>query len=325
MPEFAVAPMVRRTDRIFRRIYRPLSRHAVFYSEMQVAASLVRRPPEQTLEREEDDPVILQIAGTDPGALSASTALGEAYGYAGMNLNFGCPSKSARKGGYGAILMNDAPAAAQAMEAVARTTALPATAKIRLGTGASDFPIVDFVQRLIDSGASGILVHARHAILAKGFTTRNNHAIPPLDYDAVGRLVERFPKTAFCLNGGLASPADALPHARRIGSVMLGRAMYSDPLQLWDVDEMYAGEASPSREACKAEITKRVHAEMERGVPGTLLGRHLAGTALGHPHASRLRLTMIEGSETQRLEALDAALTWQCDNRPSPATPVATA
>lgn len=99
------------TDRDLRYLLRLLSRRAVLYTEMVTAPSLVHNEDVSRWlgrTRPFEDPVVLQLGGSDPGELATATGKAAAFGYDEINLNCGCPSdRVAGKGSFGAALMRD--------------------------------------------------------------------------------------------------------------------------------------------------------------------------------------------------------------------------
>src|SRR5271167_4917211 len=101
-----VAPMMDWTDRHCRFLHRLYSPHALLYTEMIVAAAIVRGNAGRLLERDPaEHPVALQVGGCDPGELAQAARIGAAAGYAEINLNVGCPSDRVKNGSFGACLM----------------------------------------------------------------------------------------------------------------------------------------------------------------------------------------------------------------------------
>ena len=83
-----------------------MSREALLYTEMVTAPALVRGGALHLLDfAPEEQPVALQLGGSDPAELAEATRLAEARGYAEVNLNVGCPSDRVQSGAFGAVLM----------------------------------------------------------------------------------------------------------------------------------------------------------------------------------------------------------------------------
>ena len=51
-----------------------------------------------------EQPVVLQLGGSEPAILAEATKIGEDYGYSAVNLNCGCPSDRVQGGNFGAGL-----------------------------------------------------------------------------------------------------------------------------------------------------------------------------------------------------------------------------
>ena len=103
---FCVAPMMDWTDRHCRVFHRHLTRHALLYTEM-VTAQAIRHGDRLHLLGFDplEQPVALQLGGSDPAMLSEAARIGEGYGYCEINLNVGCPSDRVQEGRFGACLM----------------------------------------------------------------------------------------------------------------------------------------------------------------------------------------------------------------------------
>jgi tRNA-dihydrouridine synthase A len=75
--------MMEWTDRHCRYLHRQFSPHALLYTEMIVAAALVRGDAARLLEHEAGEhPLALQLGGCAPRELAEAAALGVAAGYA---------------------------------------------------------------------------------------------------------------------------------------------------------------------------------------------------------------------------------------------------
>jgi tRNA-dihydrouridine synthase A len=78
----SVAPMMAWTDRHCRYFHRLISKNALLYTEMVTAPALVLGGALQLLDfNPEEQPVALQLGGSDPEQLGKATAIGASYGY----------------------------------------------------------------------------------------------------------------------------------------------------------------------------------------------------------------------------------------------------
>ncbi|HEV2977148.1 MAG TPA: tRNA dihydrouridine(20/20a) synthase DusA [Casimicrobiaceae bacterium] len=291
-----VAPMMDWTDRHCRYFLRLVSPHARLYTEMVTTGSLMfGNVPRQLDFDPAEHPVALQLGGSDPQALAHCARLGEAWGYAEINLNVGCPSERVQTGSFGACLMADPVLVADCVAAINDAVALPVTVKHRIGIDAIEE--YEFVQRFIatvaQAGATAFLVHARNAIL-KGLSPKQNRELPPLKYDYVHRLKHDFPQLTIVINGGIETHAAITRELEQVDGVMIGRAAYHHPWLLSEIDRYCFGEdggATPirSRADIVAALVPYVEAQLAQGVSLRAIARHVLGLYHGQPGARAWR------------------------------------
>src|ERR1700685_3725687 len=230
-----VAPMMDWTDRHCRFLHRLYAPHALLYTEMIVAAAIVRGDVRQLLDHDVGEhPVALQLGGCNPAELAKAARIGTSAGYAEINLNVGCPSDRVQNGSFGACLMLKPALVADCVRSLRDATHLPVTVKCRIGIDDRDDYefFAAFVDAVAGAGIAARIVHARAAILG-GLSPKENREIPPLKYDYVHRLKQERPELTVVLNGGLSQVTEIRGHvAAGIDGVMLGRAAYHRPALL---------------------------------------------------------------------------------------------
>ena len=201
----SVAPMMDWTDRHCRYFHRLFAPHALLYTEMIVATAVIRGDRERLLAADAAErPVALQLGGCDPKELAEAAAIGEAAGFAEINLNVGCPSDRVKNGSFGACLMAKPQLVAACVAEMRARVRVPVTVKCRIGIDErDDFEFLDeFADAQVRTGVDALIVHARTAILS-GLSPKENREIPPLKYSHVHRLKRERPDLAIVLNGGL--------------------------------------------------------------------------------------------------------------------------
>jgi tRNA-dihydrouridine synthase A len=275
------------TDRHCRFLHRLYAPHALLYTEMIVAAAIVRGNVRQLLDHDAGEhPVALQLGGCDPVELAKAARIGTSAGYAEINLNVGCPSDRVKNGSFGACLMLRPKLVADCVRAMRDATHLPVTVKCRIGIDARDD--YEFFQGFADivvaAGIDALIVHARAAILA-GLSPKQNREIPPLKYQYVHRLKQERPELTVVLNGGLCDgTAAAAQLSDGLDGVMLGRAAYHQPALLaelerrvinpdWQIPEPWqiVERMIPYAKAC-AQRGMRLHS-ITRHMHGVMAGR----------------------------------------------------
>ncbi len=227
------------TDRHCRFIHRLYSPHALLYTEMIVAAAVVRGDARRLLAYgQSEHPLALQLGGCDPRELAAAAKIGASMGYDEINLNVGCPSDRVKSGAFGACLMLNPPLVAQCVAAMSDAVSIPVTVKCRIGIDArEDYEFfAGFIDTVAAAGVRCFAVHARNAIL-KGLSPRENREIPPLKYAYVYRIKRERPDLQIILNGGVQDCAAAAAHIQAgADGVMLGRAVCQRPALLGELE-----------------------------------------------------------------------------------------
>jgi len=284
------------TDRHCRAFHRVLSRRARLYTEMLTTGAVLHGDRSRLLASDAaEQPVALQLGGSDPRDLAAAARIGEDFGYAEINLNVGCPSDRVQSGRFGACLMAEPALVADCMAAIGAAVAIPATVKCRLGVDDQDpeaslFALADHCRA---AGVGVIIVHARKAWL-KGLSPKENRDVPPLDHGLVHRLKRERPDLTVVINGGVTSLDEAARHLERVDGVMLGRAAYHQPAILTEIDGRLFGEAAPALtpfEAVERHLAY-VRSELNQGTHLAAMTRPMLGLFHGLPGARAWRRTL---------------------------------
>jgi tRNA-dihydrouridine synthase A len=180
-------------------------------------------------------------------------------------------------------------AAVKAMKAVA---SVPVTVKCRIGVDEQEpeQALPELMERVLDAGADAIWIHARKAWL-QGLSPKENREIPPLDYDIVYRMKQRFPDVFIGINGGIKTLDEAEAHLAHVDGVMFGRAAYQNAAILADVDHRIYGAPAvePDWMALCATMMAYVERHMAAGGRVHHVARHMVGLFTGLPGARRFR------------------------------------
>tara|TARA_B100000963_G_scaffold212812_1_gene185449 strand:+ start:230 stop:1204 length:975 start_codon:yes stop_codon:yes gene_type:complete len=235
--KFCVAPMMGYTTPYARKLYRILSKNSFLFSEMIATKSLIySKSRENIIDNDFDNPVALQVGGSEIDDLIKASQIAIDYNYDEINLNVGCPSKAVQKGSFGACLMKDKLLVRNCIEAL-QNDKIEATLKCRLGLGRElnyEF-FEEFIEEVSKTGIKIIYVHARNAILG-GISPQANRTIPPLSYEYVARIKRKFPEITFILNGGIDNLFKAKDLLKDFDGIMVGRLIKNNPFILRKVD-----------------------------------------------------------------------------------------
>jgi tRNA-dihydrouridine synthase A len=229
---FSVAPMMDWTDRHCRYFHRLMTRHTLLYTEMVTAPAVIHGDRGRLLDFDAaEQPLALQLGGSDPAQLAQAAKIAADWGYAEVNLNCGCPSDRVQSGSFGAVLMENAPLVARCVSAMRDAVDLPITVKCRIGVdGQTPSDVLpDFLAQVSAAGCDRFTIHARKAWL-QGLSPKENRDIPPLDYALVQEMKGVFPHLHLSVNGGVDT-LDAACDFLDVGldGVMIGRAAYHTP------------------------------------------------------------------------------------------------
>ena len=258
----SVAPMMGVTDKHWRHLARLLSRRTLLYTEMVVDSAIVHNAGalDHTRflgHRADEQPLAVQLGGNDPSLLKQACELtvehlGETC--VEVNLNCGCPSNVvATKHEFGARLMlkpDKVRDIVHQLDRVCSPKNIPVSVKHRLGTdlSGSDYDTtLRFVESCRQGGCRHFILHARSAILAKGFSTQQNRTVPPLDVSVAHKLVRDLPDCTFSLNGQLKSLEDCSRHLDEyeglppVHSCMVGRGACYDPWRVLATADVWLG------------------------------------------------------------------------------------
>ena len=290
------------TDRHCRFFHRQLTKRALLYTEMVVADAILFGPRQRLLGfSAQEQPVALQLGGSDPRKMAEAARIGADFGYCEINMNVGCPSDRVKSGTFGACLMEKPDLVGACVAAMKQAVSIPVTVKCRLGVDEQDIePALDaLADSVFAAGADALWVHARKAWL-HGLSPKENREVPPLDYGRVHRLKARLPGRFIGVNGGIASMREAAAHLKRLDGVMLGRAVYHDPRSLLGADALVSSKAdtAPDIEDIIDKMTDYCAAHVAAGGRMHHVTRHMIGLLHGMPGARRWRqMLTVEGGK----------------------------
>ena len=274
------------TDRHDRFFLRLISKNVMLYSEMVATKSAIHGDREKILRfRQEEQPVALQVGGSDKKELAQVAKLAEEYSYKEINLNLGCPSKKVQKNSFGACLMKEPDLVADCLNEMVNACNIPVTAKTRIGVDdIEDFDYLNkFVNKIKEAGCKTIILHARKAIL-KGLTPKQNLSIPKLNYERVYEIKKENPDLEVIINGGITNIEDIKKHLKICDGVMIGRAIYQNPYFLSEIEkEIFSNHNVRSREDIAKEILKYLEEEVKVGTKVNHIMRHTVGLYHGQP------------------------------------------
>ena len=294
---FSIAPMMDRTDRHCRYFHRLLTGKSLLYSEMLHSNAVIKGNTDKLLSYSHDEhPLAIQLGGSDPESLAEASVISEEFGYKEINLNVGCPSSKVQKGRFGAILMKEPQLVAKCVSKMKNSVSIPVTVKCRIGVDDmdQDTQLDRFIEEVSFEGCNTFIIHARKAWL-KGLSPRDNREIPPLNYERVYKLKDKFDHLNIVINGGIKTVEESLEHLNHVDGVMVGREAYDNPLMLNSIDkEIYKEtENSLTRTEILIKLLPYIQSEVNKGTKITHITRHIMGLFRGFHGAKDIRKYLV--------------------------------
>lgn len=226
-PFFVLAPMEAVTDVVFRHVVKAAGAPDVFFTEFANATGWVHAGDKaikgRLVKTVDERPLVAQIWGGEPGDMEAFARHCVELGFDGIDINMGCPAKSAVKSGGSALIRK--PEVAIAAIAAAKTAGLPVSVKTRLGyTHVDEWH--EWIATLLQQDISALTIHLR---------TKREMSKVPAHYELIPDIKklrdELAPQTLLVINGDIRDRAHGLELVEKYGvdGVMIGRGVFQDP------------------------------------------------------------------------------------------------
>lgn len=305
---YILGPMAGVTDLPFRLLCREqgagllcmemVSAKAIYYNNRNTEQLLEIHPDEQ--------PVSLQLFGSDPKIMSEMAKRIEERPFAILDINMGCPVPKVVRNGEGSALMKEPKLVYEIVSAIVKAIEKPVTVKIRKGFDDDHVNAVEIARIIEEAGAAAVAVHGR---------TREQYYSGKADWDII-RQVKEAVSIPVIGNGDVTSPQKAEELVRMTGcdGVMIARGAQGNP---WIFSEMISYEETgeipprPDRETLREMMLR--HARLQLEYKGEYSGiremrKHVAWYTKGIPGASRLRDQINSVESVQELENLLTSL-----------------
>ncbi len=228
-PFFVLAPMDDVTDTVFRRIVAGCAAPDVYFTEFVNVDGLQSPGREHLLKKLQyaagEQPLIAQVWGKSPENYYKTAQELVRMGFAGIDINMGCPAKPVVQNGCCSALIENRPLALEIIKATqaGAAAAIPVSVKTRLGFREVDLTWPEF---LLQQKLNMLTIHGR--------TQRQMSAVPA-DWDLIGKvkaLRDKFaPETLIVGNGDVNSRMQGEMLAQKYGldGIMIGRGVFHDP------------------------------------------------------------------------------------------------
>ncbi len=299
-----LAPMAGITDRPFRQLCRRLGA-GMAVSEMVTANSLLwgsQKTLNRTNHLGEQEPRVVQIAGSDPRLLAEAARYNTDRGAQIIDINMGCPAKKVCNAMAGSALLRDERLVGRILEAVVGAVTVPVTLKIRTGWDSDSRNGVRIARIAEAAGIRSLAVHGRTR--ACGY---KGHA----EYDTI-RAIKETVSIPVIANGDITTPEKARFVLEYTGAdaVMIGRGAQGNPWIFREINHYLATGthlARPSLGEIRDTLLEHIQAihEFYGEYTGVRMARkHICWYSKSQPNGAAFRkeINQLETS-TQQLAA----------------------
>ena len=228
-PFFALAPMEAVTDVVFRHVIACAARPDVFFTEFVNASSFCSPKGIHSTRRrltftDGEQPIVAQIWGNKPDEFKKMSKSLAKTGFAGIDINMGCPDKSVIKTGSGSALIRTPELAAELISA-AKTSGLPISVKTRLGD-VDPNKWHEWIEFLLRQDIVNLTIHLR---------SRKEMSKVGAHYELIPEIKklrdEIAPQTLLTINGDISDRQHGLELVKQYGvdGIMIGRGVFNNP------------------------------------------------------------------------------------------------
>ena len=252
--------------------------------------------------KEEESPAGVQLFGSEPDIIAGQASKMKDFGFAFIDLNFGCPVPKIVNNHEGSSLMKTPERISEIVYAIRQTTDLPVTVKIRAGFTADSINAPEVAKVAEEAGASAVAVHAR---------TREQYYSGNADWSVI-KAVKDAVKIPVIGNGDVTCGADVIRMKEETGcdSVMVGRAAKGNPWVFAEIRHyLETGETLPRPTVEEIVDTMLRQVKMMIEQKSEYIGiremrKHVAWYTQGMYDSAKLRSKINEVESLAELESL---------------------
>lgn len=242
-PFFALAPMEAVTDVVFRHVINTAGRPDIFFTEFTSSAGYCSPKGRHSTRgrltfTNDEQPMVAQIWGNSPEQFREMSKDLKTMGFAGIDINMGCPVTNVASKSCGSGLIRE-PALAAELITAAKEGGLPVSVKTRLGFSKLD-EWKGWLTHILKQDIANLTIHLR---------TRKEMSKVDAHFELISEIKklrdEIAPQTLLTINGDIRDHQHGVELIEKYGvdGVMIGRGVFHNPYAF--------------------EITKREHSREE--------------------------------------------------------------
>jgi tRNA-dihydrouridine synthase len=230
-PIKVLAPMENVTDTVFRRVIASIGRPDVFFTEFTAADAICSKGISHITKghlrfTQKETPLIVQLWGKNPENYYKSAEIVKKMGFAGIDINMGCPDRVIiRNGSCGALIKNPE-LAKEIFLSIKKSVGdtLPVSIKTRLGF--HQLQTEEWIGFLLSLKPDALTVHLR---------TVKEMSKVPAHWEEMEKIIKLrntiSPHTVIIGNGDIVSKEQMKSVIQKysLDGVMIGRGIFQDP------------------------------------------------------------------------------------------------
>jgi tRNA-dihydrouridine synthase len=228
-PFFALAPLDDVSDTVFRRVVSECAKPDLLFTEFTNVDALQSAGRGATLRRldfdKSEEPIIAQIWGKTPENFKKTAVECSKRGFAGVDLNMGCPIKHVVKNGCCSALINDREKAKTIINSTRAGLSENMVFSVKTRVGFKDIDL-SWIEFLLKQNLDMLIIHLR--------TVKEMSKLPAhweLMPEIKSLRDKISPKTKLVGNGDVKSRThgSSLASQYSVDGIMIGRGVFHDP------------------------------------------------------------------------------------------------
>ncbi|MDT2764055.1 tRNA-dihydrouridine synthase [Enterococcus asini] len=301
-PFFILAPMEDVTDVVFRHVVQEAGAPDVFFTEFTNSDSFCHPDGLASVRgrlvfTEDEQTMVAHIWGDNPEHFrQMSVALAE-MGFAGIDLNMGCPVPNVADRGKGSGLILRPEVAGELIQA-AKAGGLPVSVKTRLGfTELSEMQA--WISHLLKQDIANLSVHLR---------TRKEMSKAAAHWELIPELVKLrdaiAPETLLTINGDIPDRKTGEELAEKYGvdGIMIGRGIFKNPYAFEKIPQEHSSQELLQLLRLQLDLQDQYQEQLPRSIVG--LHRFFKIYVKGFPGANDLRIRLMDTKSTAEVRQI---------------------